>query len=177
MCGDSPDHGGCMSGKAVRKTRTRRVGSLVPEVREVFTQKAKDNAMDSVLYGMVNGRTLADVCVELGLNPGTVREWFMVDEDRAFQYRTARMLMGQALVDEALDTARKTTSKTVGQDKLRIDTLLWTATRINRKEFSEKHADDGGGSTIEIRIVEEGAPKQYNASIRKTVEADFTPVE
>lgn len=121
-----------------------------------YSYEEKRVTVMAVVRHMASGRTLAKACKMLGKRPDVVRGWILRDEDFAWMYRQARLMMAQALVDEALEIAEKTTNHTIGQDRLRIDTLKWVASRMNPAEFGDRQILDGRNeTTLEIKIVEE----------------------
>ena len=144
-----------------------------------YPQEYKTDAVEKVFRGMSSGKSLSKVCREHDLPADLVRRWIISNEDYAYQYRQARLLMAQALVDKALHLAENATNHTIGRDRLEIDTLRWVAARMNPAEFGDRQIVDGNqNTTLEIRVVEEEAPlSPRQKAVAKTSEAVFEVVE
>ncbi len=121
-----------------------------------YTQEEKEAVVEDIFNEMADGQVMSDTLEPYGLKAGTVRRWISSDEYWFYEYRKARLLMGQALAEEALEISRYTDSRTVTRDKLRIDTLQWAAVRMNPAEFGDKQAiQTESKQTVEIKLVEE----------------------
>jgi hypothetical protein len=144
-----------------------------------YPEAYKAHAVEKVFEGMSAGKSLAAVCKENDLPAARVRSWIISNEDYAYQYRQARLLMAQALVDRALHLAHNTTNHTIGRDRLEIDTLRWVAARMNPAEFGDRQIVDGNqNTTLEIKVVEEEAPMNVREKpVQKVAEAVFEVVE
>ena len=144
-----------------------------------YPEVYKTQAVETVFKGMSAGKSLAQVCKEEDLPTANVRRWIISNEDYAYQYRQARLLMAQALVDRALELAREATNHTIGRDRLEIDTLRWVAARMNPAEFGDRQIVDGNqNTTLEIKVVEEEAPLTARSKpVPKLAEAVFEIVD
>ena len=124
-----------------------------PYITEIDRLK---NVREDIFNEMADGQVMSDTLEPYGLKAGTVRRWISSDEYWFYEYRKARLLMAQALAEEALEISRYTDSRTVTRDKLRIDTLQWAAVRMNPAEVGDKQAiQTESKQTVEIKLVEE----------------------
>lgn len=121
-----------------------------------FTDAERVEAAQAVFAGMANGRTLAEMARELGLNEGTVRLWINADEALAAEYQRRKRVLGQALAERALTVAMGADSKTFQADRLKVETLRWLASKVNQEEYGDRTVQETTGEvTLKIQVVEE----------------------
>jgi len=135
-----------------------------------WTREEREEVLGLVLDGMAEGVTLQETVEREQrrlsareperypgkLTPGLVRGWLWLDEEWFRRYQRAKALLGQAYADEAVVTARESTSSTTAMDRVRIETLKWAAAKANPVEFGEKQTvEHQGAQTLQVRIVEE----------------------
>lgn len=126
-----------------------------------YTQEEKAAVVEDIFNEMADGQVMSQTLGPYGLKAGTVRRWIASDEYWFYEYRKARLLMAQALAEEALEISRFTDNKTVTRDKLQIDTLQWAAIRMNPAEFGDKQQiQTDSKQTVEIKLVEEEPAKK-----------------
>ena len=135
-----------------------------------WTREEREEVLGLVLDGMAEGVTLQETVEReqrrvsareperypTRLTPGLVRGWLWLDEEWFRRYQRAKALLGQAYADEAVVTARESTSGTTATDRVLIETLKWAAAKANPVEFGEKQTvEHQGAQTLQVRIVEE----------------------
>lgn len=121
-----------------------------------YTPEDRAVVVEEVFEGMAKGMALSEVATKFKIDPGTVRRWIARDEAWYAEYRVSRALMGQALAEEALLIARRSSNQTVTADRLRIDTLQWSASRMNPMEYGDKqYIQQDTKQVVEIKVVEE----------------------
>ena len=145
------------------KVRARGGKVMVPDAQgryaEEYSAKDKRQALEQVLDGMAEGHTVAETARRLGLRPGTVRVWMAQDEAVFARYQRMKDLLGRALAEEALETARATTGATHQADRLKVDTLRWLASKVNATEFGDRQVvEHQGAQTLKVKVVEEERP-------------------
>ena len=130
-----------------------------------YTQEEKSAVVEDIFNEMADGQVMSNTLEPYGLKAGTVRRWISSDEYWFYEYRKARLLMAQALAEEALEISRYTDNKTVTRDKLQIDTLQCAAIRMNPAEFGDKQQiQTDSKQTVEIKLVEETPSRPKLAS-------------
>ena len=137
-----------------------------------WTEQERREAVELVLDGMAEGKTLADTVRDIARNQrkagktgaevltqGQVRRWVVEDEQQFAQYQRMKRLLGQAFAEEALHIARESTTSSTALDRVLIDTLKWAASKANPSEYGEKQTvEHQGAQTLQVRIVEDDAP-------------------
>ena len=71
-----------------------------------YTQEEKAAVVEDIFNEMADGQVMSDTLEPYGLKAGTVRRWISSDEYWFYEYRKARLLMAQALAEEALEISR-----------------------------------------------------------------------
>jgi hypothetical protein len=85
------------------------------------------------------GQTITQILKEEGMpHFTTFHLWLHENPGMREEYRLAKEFKTHALADEALQVARDSKKKTVLQDRLRIDTLKWTAEVTNPKDYGKQ---------------------------------------
>lgn len=153
--------GGNLNAETERMARTSR-----------WTEQERREAVELVLDGMAEGKTLADTVRDIArgqrkagklgaeiLTQGQVRRWVVEDETQFAQYQRMKRMLGQAFAEEALHIARESTTATTALDRVLIDTLKWAASKANPSEYGEKQTvEHQGAQTLQVRIVEDDVP-------------------
>lgn len=86
---------------------------------------------EKVCHGLLEGRSLTAVCRAPGMPaPATVYKWRRERPDFARDYRMARQMAVEWILDETLVLAEAVTAETVAATRLKIRTLYWKAARI-----------------------------------------------
>jgi hypothetical protein len=120
-----------------------------------WKQEERDAVMVEVFDGMMEGRTLREIVVGLGVSESTVRKWLVADEHLGRMYESARLVMAQALAERALELVREVAPEEVSAKRLQVDTLRWAAERMNPKMFGGKLLGAGGKTQVKVQVVEE----------------------
>ena len=134
-----------------------------------WTEAQRREAVELVLDGMAEGKTLADTVREIAkgqrkagktgsevLTQGQVRRWVVEDETQFVQYQRMKRMLGQAFAEEALHIARESTTASTALDRVLIDTLKWAAAKANPSEYGEKQTvEHQGAQTLQVKIVED----------------------
>ncbi len=148
-------------------------------VRKGWTEEEKAGWVEAVFAGMAEGRTLQEVVQGeakargVALTPGAVRNWIAAHEGWYGRYQKAKVLLGQALAEEALQVARDSTTSTTAIDRVLIDTLKWKASKTNPVEYGDRQTvEHQGAQTLQVKVVEEEAPdrKGLTDGARKALE-------
>lgn len=175
MAGNERQFAGKFAASSASKNATLRVGAVKAEPESAWTADDRSAAVEAVLTGMTEGRTLAQTVEALaglwerGLTPGAVRRWIVADAAAWERYQRTKGMLGQAFADEAVQVARDSTSSTTAIDRVLIETLKWAAAKANPAEFGEKQTvEHQGAQTLSVRIVEDDA---------KPLRDDRLPVE
>lgn len=123
--------------------------------------------VEAVFAGMAEGRTLQEVVQGeakargVALTPGAVRNWIAANEAWFGRYQKAKVLLGQALAEEALQVARDSSTSTTAIDRVLIDTLKWKAAKANPAEYGERQTvEHQGAQTLQVKVVEETFPER-----------------
>lgn len=96
---------------------------------------------DAILARLAAGETLKAICRDEDLPAeATVRLWAMDDrEGFAARYARARELGAYAMADEVLEIASgQAGAGDVQRDKLHVDTLRWTLSKVVPRVFGDK---------------------------------------
>lgn len=93
---------------------------------------------DAILDRLAKGETLRAICRDEGMPPApTVLEWVKDNrEGFAEQYARAREAGAYAMADELLEIASG--KGDVQRDRLHVDTLKWTLSKILPRVFGDK---------------------------------------
>ena len=124
-----------------------------------WTEEIKTEALEQIFERMIEGSSTRDIFRD-GPWPGvekfpafkTFLEWISKDTELGKQYTYAMEQRAVSLVDEALEIADDNSSDqfigpkgetmdsrtSVPRSKLRVDTRLWAAERMNPKKFSSR---------------------------------------
>lgn len=129
-----------------------------------YTVEEQGVLVEQVLAGMAEGKTLKDTVDKLNrskvtaITPGLVRNWIIGNPEFLARYQATKTVLGQALAEEAVTTARESTSSTTAMDRVLIETLKWAASRMNPAEYGERQTvEHQGGSTLTVVVSEEEA--------------------
>lgn len=133
------------------------------------------SVIEAVLAGLADGKTVADTCRTLRRSAGTVRNWLSEDEELYSRYRRARVLMGNALAEEAIEIARKSDNDRVMVDRLMVDTLKWASSKAAPQDYGDKQVVEHQGSqTISVKVLEEDRAPAIQAMAHAVLAAPMT---
>jgi len=97
------------------------------------------------------------------------------DEDLYMRYRRARVLMGNALAEEAIQIARDSVNDTVMVDRLTVDTLKWASSKAAPQDYGDKQVVEHQGSqTISVKVLEEDRAPAIQAMAHAVLAAPMT---
>lgn len=133
--------------------------AVTPEVRAKMAAMDQGERLalcEAVCEAMGAGATVSEYCGLHGWAPTLVRSWMAETEAMRDRYQAARLLQAQALADEAVSVARRSSNFSSASDRILIDTLRWAAAKANPAEYGERQTvEHKGGQTLEVRVVEE----------------------
>lgn len=136
-----------------------------------YTDVERGEALDEVMRGMADGKTVSAMSREMGIPGGTVRSWLADDPPRLERYRRMKALLGMALADKALEVAMDTTSGSFQPDRLKVETLRWLASKVNPEEFGDRTVQEQTGEvTLKIQVIEEHVPVREALSRPSTMQ-------
>jgi hypothetical protein len=100
-----------------------------------FRETIEDPTTLSVIVQRVtDGETLKDIAVAWKIPYGRLAEWLIEDRERSEQYNQALQIWSDSLAQESVKIADGGTEPgDVQRDKLRIDTRLKLASKLNRR--------------------------------------------
>lgn len=129
--------------------------------KAAWSEAEKTTIVGRVLAAMAEGETVEASVKAMGLEltPGAVRRWMLTGESWAVEYQRAKLMLGQAMAEEAVRVARESTRSSAAEDRVLIETLKWAAGKANPAEFGDRQTVEHAGSqTLSVRIVEENVP-------------------
>lgn len=142
----------------------------------LWSEALRAEIVEAVLERMAEGKTVQDSVVAIWalwspeergrcpgkLTPGLVRRWIAEEEGWWKRYQRMRLMLGQAMAEEAIRVARESTAQSTATDRVLIETLKWAASKSNPAEYGEKQTVEHQGSQqLQVKIVEEeGVPRQ-----------------
>jgi hypothetical protein len=142
------------------------------------TEARRAEIVELVLDQMAEGQLLADTVRKLSrageksITPGMVRQWIVRDETLGKRYARMKVMLGQALAEEAIVVARESTSSTTAMDRVLIDTLKWAASKANPLEYGEKQTvEHQGTQTLQVKVVEDDAPVRNEKALKNVMVA------
>ena len=95
---------------------------------------------------IVLGESLRRICASAGLPPvATVLDWIERHADFAEQFRRARELQADLLVDDLLDMADDEAID-ASDKRIRFELAKWLAARLNPRKYGERGALEPAGS-------------------------------
>ncbi len=157
-----------MSEKKKKPSKKKTNGYITGMAKVDASERA--SVIEAVLAGLAEGRTVADTCRTLRRSAGAVRGWMADDEDLYMRYRRARVLMGNALAEEAIQIARDSVNDTVMVDRLTVDTLKWASSKAAPQDYGDKQVvEHQGAQTISVKVVEENRPPAIAATARAVI--------
>jgi hypothetical protein len=140
---------------------TKKRGELVKPKGSRYSPKERGRVVHAIVRLMATRMTLEEACERMGINAGMVRGWILKSEEFGWMYRQGRLMFAQSLVDEALRVANESTIQTVNVDRLKVDTYLKVAAKMNPAEFGDRQIlDSRVEGSIEVKVVEEEGPKR-----------------
>lgn len=112
--------------------------------------------MSVIAQRLTDGEALKDIAVAWKIPYGRLAEWIIEDRDRSEQYNQALQIWTDALAQESVriaDDAGEADSQVgVQRDKLRIETRLKLASKLNRARYGDavEHKHTGSVSLIAV---------------------------
>jgi hypothetical protein len=144
-----------------RWERDRELGTTI----ELITQR------------IAEGTTLKEICRSLGWPRSFVWKWINADPERKCAYDDAMKAWADELAQETIQIADNPDPKTVGRDKLRVDTRLKIAAKWDRQRYGEQSqsltVNAGGGSLVQI--LASLPPLQPTEALEDKTEINVTP--
>lgn len=154
-------------------------------VKKTWTEEVKAEVVEAVLERMAEGKTVQDSVTAIWrgwdrdqqlrcpakLSPGVVRRWIAEEEGWWKRYQRMRLVLGQAMAEEAIRVARESTAQTTATDRVLIETLKWAASKSNPAEYGERQTVEHQGSQqLQVRVVEEGVPVKAVRAVEGALE-------
>jgi transposase-like protein len=140
-----------------------------------YTPEQRAAAVERVFENMPEGMTVKDTARRLKIKPGTLRMWIAKNPEWTEQYEALKPHLGDALVDEAMELSKNSTSSTTAMDRVRIDLLKWVASKVAPKSFGDRQVVEHQGTTeLKFKVVEEGGGRVATISATAVV-AEPTP--
>lgn len=129
--------------------------------------KKTSELMEQICSRIADGESLRKICVSIGVNRETVRDWLNKDPQFSGQYARAREEQADLLADQCIeiaddksqdildipdggDTRLITNSAAVQRAKIQIDARRWKAGQLAPKKWGQQNSKtelvgDGGG--------------------------------
>jgi len=136
---------------------------MIPEYKTGRPKEFNDTIKQELLERMANGQNLKDIC-RLNHMPSPVTVYAELEKDRVFSnlFTRARLSMADSLFDECLSIADDDSNDLVKlkdgttivnhariqRDKLKVDTRLRIAGKLNPKRYSDKLIDSAANVTV-----------------------------
>lgn len=120
--------------------------------REVIEEA---NTMPIIVQRVSDGDTLKDIAKAWQIPYGKLSEWIIEDRTRSEQYNQALAIWGDSLAQESVQIADAGGNEAgeVQRDKLRIDTRLKLAGKLNRPRYGESSEIKHTGSVSLIAVL------------------------
>lgn len=123
--------------------------------REAYELWVSDPMSVEILVERVSeGETLKELCESRGLPYGRVARWISETEGVRERYELALRLWADGLATETIAISDGMGGdedwKEVGRDKLRIETRLKLASRLDRERYGERVRHDVGGGVVVV---------------------------
>jgi hypothetical protein len=120
-----------------------------------FRETIEDPTTLSVIVQRVtDGETLKEIATAWKIPYGRLAEWLIEDRERSEQYNQALQIWSDSLAQESVKIADEGGSEAgeVQRDKLRIDTRLKLAGKLNRPRYGDavEHKHTGSVSLIAV---------------------------
>lgn len=110
-----------------------------------------DQEIADICAQLAEGKSLRQICREMGKAESSVRYWLRENGDNFTQYARARELQADCYFDQVLDIADDT-AMSADDRRIAIDARKWAAGKLNGK-YSDKVKHVGGDDGDEpIRI-------------------------
>lgn len=100
------------------------------------------------------GKTLVSICRPTSMpHRNTVYGWLVADEVFSGMYARAKERQADALIDEAMARARRSSRETAAADRLLVDTLKWAAAKFKPHAYGDKvQVEQSGGQTVRVVV-------------------------
>lgn len=130
------------------------MGKLSAYTRQQISLKDED-WWPGVVGRVADGAALYQIAQEHGFAYGELVRWIRADADRQQEYLDAQAAQAQKLVDESLEIADGMTEEDAFKSKLRIDTRLRVAGKLDQR-FGNGPALQFNGSNIQVVLTQYG---------------------
>ena len=119
--------------------------------------RPKADIIDTVINGLIEGKSLAAVCKALDVPRRTVRRWLVDDEELAAQYARAKVAQADAHADQIIDLAQRVIAGEVDPNAARvaIDAMKWTACKLGPRTYGDHLTLQGGDTPILLAHVDD----------------------
>ncbi len=117
-------------------TKNRR--SVIPARRTAPGSPERLAVLTAICERIADGALTEDAARAEGITAKCVRDWVREDPALGALYARAREDAADALAEQALRIALKSTGRTCQQDRLKVDTLKWLAARRRPREYGDK---------------------------------------
>lgn len=104
-------------------------------------------------------------------------DWLHADEARWQRWQRVREMRGHYEADEALRLAMEATEGDVRSKKLKVDTLKWRASVLNREEYGNKVSHDVSGTVQHEWLEAMKASEEEEDEPEEIPEADVEIIE
>lgn len=111
---------------------------------------------DLIAEKITQGATLLQACDDLRLNYTTICRWRREYPDFLEAIKQARQDRAEAFHDRAIQIAKKADDASVKRDKLEIETLQWSAEKMDPGTFGQKVAVENKTQSFTHIIIETG---------------------
>lgn len=119
---------------------TKRKAGRPPSAEAILDKVGLQKLCDEI----ADGKTLRQLCAELGVDRGSLRRWMSLTEERTKQITEARITAAEAFVDEADDGIKKARNAfQLAKAKERGYHLRWRASKADPRRFGDKLAVGG----------------------------------
>lgn len=117
---------------------TKHHRSVTPARRTAPRSPERLALLTAICERIADGALTEDAAKAEGMTARTIREWVHDDPQLAPLYARAREDAADALAEQALRIALKSTAATYQQDRLKVDTLKWIAAKRRPREYGDK---------------------------------------
>ena len=110
------------------------MGALTRRSRELIAERSVDPAwFQDILDTVADGGEIYKIAIGQGLTYRSLMQWIKADEVRNQAFQEAQAIGAQKLVDKALDTAENFEDGQEFRAKLKIDTYLKIAGKLDQR--------------------------------------------
>lgn len=126
------------------------MGNLTKLSREIISRKSEEPEWyEGLLERIGSGENVLQVARDQGVTHGSMLKWIRADEERLAAFHEAQRIAAQRLVDESLEIADTMEQEDAFKAKLRIDTRLRIAGKLDMR-FGNGPAVSVEGTNIQV---------------------------